>query len=342
VADYELIPLRQIREDPDQPRRLINEEAIAEMAATMRTVGVIEPLVVRPDGDKFTLIVGHRRRMAAEHAGLKRVPCIVRRDIDDLEVMRIQAVEDVQNEELDPRDRYDFWARLWEAERKANPKMTMNRFARDVLGMSSTYVSAGIEVAEHAPPELRELLGKPEEGQLHPTYARYLVKDRSLSDQERVAVGRKIAAGDLPAGGGKIGTETLKTIRAAPPRVRKRLIEEPGYTLELARWEIRGEDRKQAVEKARRERTITPGQLAFKLLRATLDYHTKVDPRMAPFIPNAGWKELEHRIGNLQQRLEDFRLARYEETQADEELLDAIDAAALQALLEQETEEADQ
>src|SRR4051794_39525951 len=167
---FELIPLRKIREDPDQPRREIDDATVAELAETLKTVGMIEPVVVRPDGQGFRLVVGHRRRRAAEKAGLRDVPCIVRRDLDELSVMRMQAVEDAQNEDLDPRDRYDFWARLWRAEKAADPRLTMKKFADEVIGKAPSYVKAGIEVAENAPDELREMLGDPDEGKLNPTY----------------------------------------------------------------------------------------------------------------------------------------------------------------------------
>src|SRR4051794_3651459 len=102
--EFELIPLKQVHADPDQPRREIDDEAVRELAETLKTVGMIEPVIVRPDKKGYTLVVGHRRRRAAEIAGLTEIPSIVRGDLSELEVMRMQAVEDAQNEDLDPRD----------------------------------------------------------------------------------------------------------------------------------------------------------------------------------------------------------------------------------------------
>jgi ParB/RepB/Spo0J family partition protein len=330
---YQLIPLKQVHEDPNQPRRQIDEDAVQEMAETMRTSGVIQPVVVRPDGRGYTLIVGHRRRRAAQHAGLKEIPAVVREDVTDLEVMRMQAVEDAQNQELDPRDRFSFWAKLWNEEKKGNPRLTMARFAKEIIGLSPTYVSAGIDVAEKAPAELREILGPQEEGKLNPTYARYLMKDRSLSDDEKVAVGKKIARQKLPASSGRIGTETLKTIRTAPPKVRERLIHDPDYSLEEAGWALKHEERKQVAQKVKTDRTLTPGQVGIKVLRAILDFHTKLDPRVAPFLSDGAWEEIDDRLQRLIGRIEEFQSARDEPPPKGEEIVDAIDVKYLEKLL---------
>lgn len=338
AEQYQLIPISQIHEDPNQPRRRIDEDAVEEMAGTMRTSGVIQPIVVRPANTGYRLIVGHRRRRAAELAGLKKIPAIVRTDVSDLEVMRMQAVEDAQNQDLDPRDRFSFWAKLWGEEKKANPKLTMTQFAREIIGLSPTYVSAGIEVAEKAPRELRDILGPQEEGKLNPTYARYLMKDRSLTDEERVAVGKKIAAGKLPAGGGKIGTETLKAIRSAPPKLRDRLVHDPDFSLEEAKWALRGEERRKRVERIKRDRTLTPGHLSMKVLRAILDFHTKMEPKIAPFIADGAWDEIDDRLDRLVDRIRDFQAARDEPPPEGEELVDVVDIKYLEALLSGEEE----
>jgi len=339
MADYQLIPLNQIQEDPDQPRRQIDDQAIAELASTIRTVGVIEPVLVRPHGRGFRLVVGHRRYRAAKLAGLKQLPCIVRPQLSELEVMRMQAVEDAQNEELDPRDRYAFWAKLWKAESRANPALTLGRFAKEVIGKSEGYVKSGIQVSEEAPRELRELLGKPEDGKLNPSYARYIVNDASLRAPEKVAVARKIASGRLPASGGRIGTETLRIIRSAPPKIRERLIHDPDFGLEQAKWELRHEERTRAAKNVKQRRLLSPGQFAFKLLRAVLDFHIKLDPKTAPFLPQEAWQEVDHRLTNLEKRIHAFRAARHAPIRSGEELIDAIDIKALEAFLAQDDQE---
>ncbi len=340
MAEYQLIPLKEIAEDKNQPRRRLEQQAIEELAETIRTIGVIEPIVVRPGKKGYTIVVGHRRWRAAALAGLKEIPAVVRPELTALEVMRMQAVEDAQNEDLDPRDRFDFWARLWQAEKKADPSLPMARFAREIIGKSDMYVREGIMVSEEASPELKELLGDQSEGKLNPTYARYIVKDPGLKDDEKVAIARKIASGKLPASGGKIGTETLRVVRAAPEPVRKRLIHDPDYGLEQAEWEIRHHEREQ-TRGERVRNLLTPGKLAFKVLKVILDFHIKLDPRVAPFLPSGAKDEIEARLDRLTDRIAEFREALRSPAPEGEELVDVVDAEALEALIAADVEEDD-
>jgi ParB/RepB/Spo0J family partition protein len=338
MSEYQMIPLRGITEDENQPRRRIEQQTIEELAKTIKTIGVIEPIVVRPAGRGYKIIVGHRRWRAASLAGIKEIPAVVRPDLKPLEVMRMQAIEDAQNEELDPRDRYDFWAKLWKAEKKADPSMKMGRFATEIIGKSENYVREGIMVSEEAPAELKKLLGDPSEGKLNPSYARYIVKDPGLNDEEKVAVAKKIASGKLPASGGKIGTETLRLVRAAPAPIRKRLIHDPEYGIEQAEWELRHHEREQSRGE-RVRRLLTPGQLAFKVLKAVLDFHIKLDPRIAPFLPSDAQDEIRARLDRLADRIAEFREALTSPAPEGEELIDVIDAKALEALMAEDSEE---
>ncbi len=79
--DARLVPVDQIRPNPYQPRTEMDEEALAELADSIRTHGVLEPIIVRPSGDGYELVVGERRWRAAQQAGLSEIPAVVR-DID--------------------------------------------------------------------------------------------------------------------------------------------------------------------------------------------------------------------------------------------------------------------
>ncbi len=99
------IDLDQIAMSPHQPRRAIDEEALAELARSIEVQGVIEPIVVRPrhgDAKKpFELIAGERRWRAAGRAGLKSIPVVVR-DADDRQAAAIALIENIQREDLNP------------------------------------------------------------------------------------------------------------------------------------------------------------------------------------------------------------------------------------------------
>ncbi len=99
------IPINQIRPNPHQPRTNFNAEAIEQLADSIRDVGVLQPLVVRPKGDKqYELVAGERRLRAAKHAGLKTVPVTVR-DLTDAESFEIALIENLQREDLAPLER---------------------------------------------------------------------------------------------------------------------------------------------------------------------------------------------------------------------------------------------
>ena len=84
-----------------QPRKDFDEQALADLAASIREQGIIQPLVVRTKGDKFEIIAGERRWRASQQAGLREVPVIVR-EADDATVLELALIENLQRENLNP------------------------------------------------------------------------------------------------------------------------------------------------------------------------------------------------------------------------------------------------
>ena len=95
------IPLSAIRPNPQQPREHFDEESLAALAESIREVGVLQPVLVRPGGDGFELIAGERRWRAARRIGLQTIPAIVR-TADDASMLQQAIIENVQREELNP------------------------------------------------------------------------------------------------------------------------------------------------------------------------------------------------------------------------------------------------
>jgi ParB family transcriptional regulator, chromosome partitioning protein len=93
------IEIGRIRPNPAQPRTHFDESAIAELAESIAERGVLQPILVRPDGDNFQLVAGERRWRAAQRARLHTIPAIVR-DIDDSTSAEIALIENVQREDL--------------------------------------------------------------------------------------------------------------------------------------------------------------------------------------------------------------------------------------------------
>ena len=98
------IPLSEITPNPHQPRRQFNESSLAELAASLKTNGLIQPIVVRQVDGKFQLVAGERRLRAAKLAGLSAIPAIVR-DIDAYRQAQMALVENIHREDLNPMDR---------------------------------------------------------------------------------------------------------------------------------------------------------------------------------------------------------------------------------------------
>lgn len=95
------IDIDLIDPNPDQPRTRFAEEKLDELAASIRTNGIVQPVVLRPRGNRFQIVAGERRWRAAQRAELRRVPAIVR-DIPDDKLLEIALVENIQRHELNP------------------------------------------------------------------------------------------------------------------------------------------------------------------------------------------------------------------------------------------------
>ena len=99
-----LVPIEQVRPNPDQPRRAFDEERLSDLAASIATKGIIQPLIVRPvpmaeQGTRFEIVAGERRWRAAQRCGLHEVPVIVR-EFDDTEVLEVAIIENIQRDDL--------------------------------------------------------------------------------------------------------------------------------------------------------------------------------------------------------------------------------------------------
>lgn len=95
------IAIEQIDANPLQPRRVFQQERLAELAQSIRANGIIQPLVVRKAGDRYQLVAGERRWRAAKLAELTHVPAVVQ-DIPDDRLLEITLIENIQREDLNP------------------------------------------------------------------------------------------------------------------------------------------------------------------------------------------------------------------------------------------------
>ncbi|MFT4149241.1 MAG: ParB/RepB/Spo0J family partition protein [Paracoccaceae bacterium] len=94
-----MVPVERISPNPDQPRRDFQPEALQDLADSLRQKGIIQPLIVRPKGDRYEIVAGERRWRAAQLAQMHEVPVIVR-EFDDVEVIEIAIIENIQRADL--------------------------------------------------------------------------------------------------------------------------------------------------------------------------------------------------------------------------------------------------
>ena len=109
----EELPIDEILVNPFQPRHVFQEESLQELSDSVRAFGILQPLLVRRNGDKIELIAGERRLRAAKLAGLTTVP-VLYRTLDDQELAEVAIIENLQRADLSFFEEADGFARLLE------------------------------------------------------------------------------------------------------------------------------------------------------------------------------------------------------------------------------------
>lgn len=160
-----------------QPRRDFSADGLAELVASIREQGIVQPVIVVARGEKFEIVAGERRWRAAAQAGLSRVPVVVREKRSDKELLEIALVENLQREDLNPLDAAGAYARL-----KEEFHLTQEEVARRV-GKDRATIANSLRLLK-LPVSVRERV---REGSLSAGHARALLSLSSADDQERLA-----------------------------------------------------------------------------------------------------------------------------------------------------------
>lgn len=181
--EQDLMELDIDRLDPAnvQPRSVFKEQKLDELAQSIRSNGVIQPLVVRRNGERFEIIAGERRWRAAQRAGLHKVPCVVK-DVAAEEVLELSLIENIQREELNPIEEANAFKRLLEMR-----ELTQEEVARRV-GKERSSITNTLRLLK-LPLELQKLV---EEEKLSMGHARALLSLESSEHQINLA--RQITA----------------------------------------------------------------------------------------------------------------------------------------------------
>jgi ParB family transcriptional regulator, chromosome partitioning protein len=123
------LPVDLIDPNPLQPRRLFQNERMAELEQSIRVNGIVQPLVVRRLGDRYQLVAGERRWRAAKLAEVREVPVVIR-EVPDERLLEISLIENIQREDLNPMETAHAYARLTE-ELQLSPEQIGQRTGKD-------------------------------------------------------------------------------------------------------------------------------------------------------------------------------------------------------------------
>jgi ParB family chromosome partitioning protein len=160
-----------------QPRREFAEGPLAELAASIREQGIVQPIVVTPRGEKLEIVAGERRWRAAAIAGLTKVPVVWRERQSESDLLEVALVENLQREDLNPLDAAEAYARLKDEFRLSHEKIA------DRVGKDRTTVSNALRLLK-LPSSVRDRIRS---GLLSAGHARALAALASPDDQERLA-----------------------------------------------------------------------------------------------------------------------------------------------------------
>jgi ParB family chromosome partitioning protein len=167
------LPVEDIAANPFQPRTRFNDDAIQELAASIKATGILQPILVRrASGGDYQLVAGERRLRAARLAGLERVPAIVR-DVDEREMTELALIENVQREDLNPIDEANAYHALAE-----KVGLTHDQISERV-GKQRASITNALRLLS-LPPEVREMVSR---GTLTAGHARALLSLPAAGDQ---------------------------------------------------------------------------------------------------------------------------------------------------------------
>ncbi|WP_134724942.1 ParB/RepB/Spo0J family partition protein [Paracoccus luteus] len=212
------VPVEQLTPNPDQPRRSFDPQLLDELASSLRSRGVLQPLIVRPhpaEGGLYQIVAGERRWRAAQIAQLHEVPVLIR-DLDDTEVLEVALIENIQRANLNP------------IEEAASFRQLMDRF-----GHTQEKLAEAMDKSRSHISNLLRLLNLPDqvqswvrEGKLTAGHARALITtpdpvalarrviDRSLSVRDAEELARRATEGPAAEAKRRVRSEKDADTRA--------------------------------------------------------------------------------------------------------------------------------
>jgi len=220
-STYRTISLNLIVPNPVQPRRFFDEKALQELSESLRTQGVLQPVVVKKAGNEFILIAGERRYRAARISGLEEIPAIVIEGKDESEMLQMALVENMQREDLNPLEMAEAFRQLMD-----EAGLTQNQLASQV-GKSRAAVANVLRLLT-LPEKIKQML---REGQLSEGHARAILALDTDVAQARLA--ERIISEKLSVRGAEKSVQWVSKRKLIPKKRIPILMEVENYLKQL-------------------------------------------------------------------------------------------------------------
>lgn len=220
-STYRTIPLNLIVPNPVQPRRKFDEESLQELSESLKTQGVLQPVVVKKEGLEFILIAGERRYRAARLSGMKEIPAVVLRDKDESEMLQMALVENMQREDLNPLEMAAAFRQLMD-----EAGLTQNQLASQI-GKSRAAVANILRLLT-LPEKIKEML---RDGQLSEGHARAILA--LDTDVAQIRLAERIINEKLSVRGAEESVKRVRKRKLIPKKRIPILMEVENYLKQL-------------------------------------------------------------------------------------------------------------
>jgi ParB family chromosome partitioning protein len=204
---YAEVEIDQIRPNPFQPRMKFDDQSIDELAQSIRESGVVQPVLVVPEEDNYKIIVGERRWRAAQRAGLRKIPVLIR-NIPKEKQLEISLIENIHREELNPMEIATAYQRLLDEQNYTQQDIA------DRVGKDRTSVTNYLRLLK-LPREIQDLVN---DGTLSMGHARSLLALEEASAQ--LFACRQIVDKGLSV---RNAEQLVNKLKEKPPRTQKHL-----------------------------------------------------------------------------------------------------------------------
>ena len=216
IGGLEELPVAAIHPNRYQPRDYFDEEALGSLADSIREVGVLQPVLVRPVGDEYELIAGERRWRAARRVGLQTIPALVR-ETDDATALEHALVENLHRDDLNPLEEAAAYQQLIEdfglthdevAARVGRSRVTISNTLR--LLQLPPSIQRGLQERKLSMGHARALLGTPDRAFQESLARRIAEEELSVRVVEELVREHQDAAGETEAGVGESARRRLR------------------------------------------------------------------------------------------------------------------------------------